>query len=152
MVMIKRGSTYWPIYRSFVIFALFAFFVERVSYLPSYGGYVRIVVGIAIALLFAHFSIKSMNRYLAKKQTEDQLQEVETRKLITYETAVKKISNCVCPSCDEQFGHPRHTNTVDFCVHCGFCLFDTSKNCGERENAFYKFYDKCGVPGSAAST
>lgn len=152
----KRTSKYWPIYRSFVIFALFAFFVELVPYLPSYGGYVRTIVGIFIAVLVAYFAIKSMNRYMQKKQSEEHQPEAEKRKQIDYETAVKKISNCVCPSCDRPFGDPKarkgtHPETkVDFCVHCGFCLFDRCESCGERENSFYKFCGACGVPSSNA--
>lgn len=148
LVAKKRASTYWPIYRSFVIFSLFAFFVELVPYLPSYGGYVRTIVGIAIALIFAHFSIKGMNRYLAKKQSEEDQPEADKRKAIAYETAVKKISDGQCPSCDRSFANPKSKTAdtpVDFCVHCGFCLFNKCGNCGTRENSFYKFCGSCGV-------
>jgi len=156
LVVKKRKSKYWPIYRSFVIFALFAFFVELVPYLPSYGGYVHTIVGIFIAVLVAYFAIKGMNSYMQKKQSEEQKPEAEKRKHIDYETAVKKISNCVCPSCDRPFGNPKPRKgsqteaTVDFCVHCGFCLFDRCENCGERENSFFKFCGACGVPSSNA--
>ncbi|MFK7752082.1 MAG: hypothetical protein AB8B51_05990 [Sedimentitalea sp.] len=156
LVFKKRQSPYWPVYRGFTIFALFAFFVELVPYLPSYGGYVRYVVGIAIALLFAHFSTKGMARYLKNKSLEEKRPETEKRKLIAYETAVKKISGGVCPSCDRPFGakKARRGETlpeakVDYCVHCGFCLFNKCANCGERENSFYKFCGACGVPSGA---
>ncbi|WP_299424881.1 zinc ribbon domain-containing protein [uncultured Shimia sp.] len=153
LVAKKRKSQYWPVYRSFVIFALFAFFVELVPYLPSYGGYVRNVVGIFLALLFAHFVIKGMNRYLARKRSEEQRPETEKRKAIAYETAVKKISEGVCPSCDRRFGAVKlrkgektDETPVDFCVHCGFCLFDRCANCNTRENSFFKFCGSCGTP------
>lgn len=153
MVMKKRQSSYWPVYRAFVIFALFAFFVELVPYLPSYGGYVRYVVGIVLALLFAHFATRGMARYLEKKKTEESRPETEKRRAIAYETAVKQISNGVCPSCDRGFGATKKgrkgeaepETKVDFCVHCGFCLFNACGNCGQRENSFYKFCGACGV-------
>ncbi|EPX80046.1 hypothetical protein [Litoreibacter arenae] len=153
LILKKRGSSYWPVYRSFIIFSLFAFFVELVPYLPSYGGYVRYGVGIALALLVAHFAIKGMTRYLQNKKTEEQRPENEKRQLIEYETAVKKISGGICPSCDRQFGpkQPRGRDSQpeahqDYCVHCGFCLFSRCSSCGTRENSFYKYCGACGVP------
>ena len=152
----KRGSSYWPLYRGFVLFSLFAFFVELVPYLPSYGGYVRIIVGIAIAVGFAHFVIRGMNRYLQNKQVEEAQPEEEKRKAIAYETAVSKISDGQCPSCDRAFaakaggkGKDAPVAEVDYCVHCGFCLFDTCNNCGRRDNSFYKYCGTCGVAAEA---
>jgi hypothetical protein len=156
MITKKRGSNYWPIYRSFIMFSLFAFFVELVPYLPSYGGYVRYVVGIVIALLFAHFTITRMTRYIQTKKKEEKRPETEKRKLIEYETAVKKISSGVCPSCDRSFGANKSRKNegealpkVDYCVHCGFCLFSECASCGTRENSFYKFCGTCGVPSQS---
>lgn len=153
LVLKKRRSNYWPIYRGFVLFSLFAFFVELVPYMPSYGGYVRTIVGIGLTLIFAHFAIKGMKRYVETKQDEETRPETEKRKLIGYETAVKKISTGICPSCDRQFGAEKSRKItqnpdpkVDFCVHCGFCLFNNCTSCGERENSFYKFCGACGVP------
>ena len=149
----QRSSNYWPLYRGFVLFSLFAFFVELVPYLPSYGGYVRIVVGIVIAIGFSHFVIRGMTRYLKNKQMEEEQPEIEKRKSIAYETAVSKISDGVCPSCDRSFatksgskkGNIAPTSEIDYCVHCGFCLFDKCGNCGRRDNSFFKFCGTCGT-------
>ena len=150
MIAKKRGSHYWPLYRGFVLFSLFAFFVELVPYMPSYGGYVRTIVGIALTLVAAHFAIKWMKTYVDKKQSEEQQPEADKRKLIAYETAVKKINACQCPSCDRSFGDPKarkeDTQKIDFCVHCGFGLFKKCSNCGTRDNSFYKFCGSCGIP------
>ena len=144
MVARKRKSAYWPLYRGFVLFALFAFFVELVPYLPSYGGYVRFVVGIAVVLVSGYFLIKQMRRYLERKQAEEARSEVERRQNIDYETALKKIAAKTCPGCDRAIVTKDDVHT-DYCVHCGIHLQSECGNCGTRNVTFHRFCLACGV-------
>ena len=64
----KRKSTYWPFVWGFIYFALFAFFVELVPYLPSYGGYVRYIVGVVLTIVAGRYAIVSLNKYLEKQK------------------------------------------------------------------------------------
>lgn len=150
MLMRKRESAYWPLYRGFVIFALFAFFVELVPYLPSYGGYVRYGVGIILVVAAGHFIIRGMRRYMARKQLEEERSEVERRQSIGYETALKKIAAKTCPGCDRAI-ITKDDIPTDFCVHCGIRLQCQCGNCGTRNISFHKFCLSCGTPSSAVT-
>ena len=144
MIAKKREAAYWPLYRGFVLFALFAFFVELVPYLPSYGGYVRYTVGIIMAVIAGHFIIRSMRRYLERKQLEESRSEGERRQGIEYETALKKIAAKTCPGCDRSIV-VRDGVETDFCVHCGIRLKEKCGNCGERNISFHRFCLSCGT-------
>ncbi|UOO90777.1 serine endopeptidase [Vitreoscilla massiliensis] len=143
LFMKQRGSRWWPFVWGFIYFALFAFFVELVPYLPSYGGYVRYIVGIGMTLLIGRYAIVAMNRYLERKQAEEALPSSERQQQLSYDVAQLRITKAVCPSCERptDFKNP----ALDFCPHCGIGLFDYCGVCQVRKNAFDHYCHKCGA-------
>lgn len=139
----KRQSTWWPFVWGFIYFALFAFFVELVPYLPSYGGYVRSVVGILLTVLVGRYAIIALNRYLERQKQAEAMPDVERRRELSYDTALARLAKKVCPGCERPVDL---TNTaIDFCPHCGIGLFDHCAACQTRKSAFARFCHACGV-------
>jgi hypothetical protein len=139
----KRQSTWWPFVWGFIYFALFAFFVELVPYIPSYGGWVRYVVGIVITALVGRQAILALNRYLERQKLAETLPDVERRRELSYDTALARLGKKVCPGCERPVDL---TNTaIDYCPHCGICLFDHCRQCNERKSAFARFCHACGA-------
>jgi predicted RNA-binding Zn-ribbon protein involved in translation (DUF1610 family) len=139
----KRKGTYWPFVWGFIFFALFAFFVELVPYLPSYGGYVRYVVGIIVTVLVGRQAIVSLNRYLEKQKLAEQMPDIQRREELSYDTALTRLSKAVCPGCERAVD--LKNPDIDFCPHCGISLFDHCQPCNARKSAFSKFCHACGV-------
>jgi hypothetical protein len=143
----QRKSTWWPFVWGFIFFALFAFFVELVPYLPDYGGYVRYLVGIVLTVLIGRYAIVSLQRYLARQKAEEQLPDEERRKTLSYDLAQARLAKSVCPGCERpvKLDDPNR----DYCVHCGICLFDRCGACDTRKNAFAHFCHHCGAGSTA---
>ncbi len=143
----KRHSQYWPFVWGFIFFALFAFFFELVPYLPSYGGYVRYLVGIAVTVLVGRYAIVSLQAYLARQKQAEALPDVQRRQTLRYDAALARLGKGVCPGCERPVD--LKDASVDFCPHCGIGLFDRCGCCNSRKNAFARFCFAC---GTAANT
>ena len=139
----KRKGTYWPFVWGFIFFALFAFFVELVPYLPSYGGYVRYVVGIGVTALVGRYAILGLNRYLERQKLAEALPDQERRKELSYDVALARLAKNVCPGCERPVD--LKDGKTDFCPHCGIGLFDHCSHCSTRKSAFAKFCHACGT-------
>ena len=144
----KRKSRYWPFVWGFIFFALIVFFVELVPYLPSYGGYVRYIVGILLTLVGGYYGIKQMQNYLRNKQEQElkmsQSTQEERRKEFDYEQALGHLTKNICPSCERPLNTGASGVPTDYCVHCGLCVFKQCERCGTRCSTFYKFCSSCG--------
>lgn len=155
----QRKSRWWPFVWGFVFFAGFTFFVELVPYLPSYGGYVRYLVGIVVTVLVGRYAIVGMQRYLERQRVAEAQSEVVRRQSLSYEHAIKSTNAGVCPGCER--GFKVQDGEINFCMHCGMTLFDHCAVCTKRKNAFFHYCPSCGAgkpisatssPGSAPPT
>lgn len=140
----KRQSRWWPFVWGFIYFALFAFFVELVPYLPSYGGYVRYAVGIAVTVLAGRYAIAAMNRYLERKRAEESLPATERSRQMDYDRALSCVAKSICPGCERLLDYARPE--MDYCPHCSLRLFDSCSGCQTRKSAFDRFCYRCGTP------
>lgn len=137
-----RKSRYWPFVWGFIFFAGFAFFVELVPYLPSYGGYVRYLVGIVLTALIGHYAIRALQRYLERQREAERQPDSARRRMLDYDVAQSRLAKKICPGCE------RPVSTEDplrnFCMHCGICLFNKCTQCDARKNAFAHYCHACG--------
>ncbi len=138
----QRKSTWWPFVWGYIYFALFVFFVELVPYLPSYGGYVRNIVGVAITVLVGRQAIVAFNRYRQRQLEAEAKPDAERRQEISYDTSLLRLAKKVCPGCERpvELDNPQ----IDFCQHCGLSLFDHCTQCQTRKSAFARFCFACG--------
>jgi len=143
-----RKSAYWPFVWGFIFFSLFAFFVELVPYLPSYGGYVRYIVGIVLTIFLGVYAIRSLHRYLEQQKMAEEKPEAERRKDLGYDIALARLAKKVCPGCERPFETTDPLN--NYCVHCGLLVFHDCSACKVRQTVFTHFCRSCGAAQMAA--
>ena len=143
-----RQGRWWPFVWGFIFFALFAFFVELVPYLPSYGGYVRYIVGIAITALVGRWAILALQRYLERQRAAEAQPDRQRREELGYDTALARMAKGVCPGCERAVD--LKNTEIDFCPHCGMGLFNHCGHCHTRKNAFSRFCHACGTPAASS--
>lgn len=142
----KRQSTYWPFVWGFIFFAVFAFFVELVPYLPSYGGYVRNIVGILATIIIGRKAILALNRFLEKQRLAEQHSEAERRQALNIDVALTRLAKNACPSCERQVD--LKDTLADHCTHCGLRLYAHCSQCHTRNSIFSRFCKHCGNPSN----
>ncbi len=145
----QRKGTWWPFVWGFIFFALFAFFVELVPYLPSYGGYVRYIVGIALTALVGRYAIVALNRYLERQKQAEAKPDQQRRQELGYDVALARLAKGVCPGCERPVDVKN--DKIDFCPHCGIGLFDHCGQCSTRKSAFARFCHACGTAAPSAT-
>lgn len=137
----RKGSS-WPFVWGFIFFSLFAFFVELVPYLPSYGGYVRYIVGIVLTVIGGRYAIAALQRYLERQKQVEAKPDTERRRDMDYDLAQSRLAKGLCPGCERALD--LKDGKTDFCPHCGLCLFDRCGHCSTRKNAFARYCFACG--------
>jgi len=153
-----RRHKFWPLYFGFTLFSFYAFFFGLVPYLPSYGGYVRYSVGIILSAGLGYYAIKTIRRFIEKKQEELKVSTQERAKKVQTEVAEKALENHFCPSCGKDFiikkwEFPLIKNAetevyklvTSFCRHCGLELFKPCDKCGNKNFAHFPFCSSCGT-------
>ena len=143
-----RKSKWWPFVWGFILFALFAFFVELVPYLPSYGGYVRFIVGIIVTVLVGRYAILSLNKYMAQQRLAEAQPDTVRRQELSYDAALARLDKSVCPGCERPVN--LKDPAIDFCPHCGIGLFNHCSACDARKGAFAPFCPTCGAAAAKA--
>ena len=85
------------------------------TYLPSYGSYVRYLVGIVVTVtvLVVRQAIISLNRYLEKQKLAELMPNAQRREELSYDTVLTRLAKNVCPGCERPVD--LKNPDIDFC-------------------------------------
>lgn len=150
-----RAHKYWPLFFGFTLFAIYAFFVGLVPYLPYYGGYVRYTVGVLLSAAGGYYAINNIRSYLEARKNELQKSREERSNKVESDTVFKAYDQHLCPSCGKDFiykdwaiskdGATPGTTVSNYCRQCGFELYKSCSNCGHRHFAHLPYCSNCGI-------
>lgn len=152
----KRKHKFSPLFMGFSLFAVYVFFVGLIPYLPSYGGYVRYIVGILLTLGLGFYAIKRLRAYQERKAAELQASTQERASRMEGERAEKAFDSHVCPSCGKDFLlKPWEKISVDantvkpaqvgnYCRYCGLQLIKKCEHCLQDNYAHLPYCVNCG--------
>ena len=155
LVIKKRKHKYWPIFRGVIFFGLYVFFVGLLPYMPSFGGYIRYIVGIILTIGLGIYAINQLAKYMKRRKEELAVSVQERTKNLKTEEAEKALNNHNCPSCGKDFmlqdievkanGEVKEGSKISKnCRHCGLELFKKCGNCSITVYAHFPFCHSCG--------
>ncbi|WP_375466218.1 zinc ribbon domain-containing protein [uncultured Methylobacterium sp.] len=149
LLLRRRHTRNWPFVWGFALAAAFAFFVELVPYLPSYGGYVQYGVGVIATLIAGRAAIDALQAYSARQRAAEARPDAERRTEIATDQALQRLAKKVCPGCERpiDLANP----SANFCPHCGIGVFERCPACDQRRSTFERFCYACGAAGAAAT-
>jgi predicted RNA-binding Zn-ribbon protein involved in translation (DUF1610 family) len=144
LMLKRRRSRNWPFVWGFALATAFAFFVELVPYLPSYGGYVQYGVGAILTLVAGRAAINALQAYHERQRAAEARPNAERRTEIATDQALLRLAKKVCPGCERpvDLANPE----ANFCPHCGIGVFERCPACTHRKSTFERFCYACGTP------
>ncbi|MFK5596318.1 serine endopeptidase [Methylobacterium sp. HMF5984] len=142
LLMKRRRTRNWPFVWGFAFAAAFAFFVELVPYLPSYGGYVQYGVGAVLTLVGGRAAINALHAYRERQALVEARPDAERRTEIATDEALARLARKVCPGCER--GIALDDPATNFCPHCGLGVFERCSACAQRKSTFERFCRGCG--------
>ena len=142
LLLRRRHTRNWPFVWGFAFAAAFAFFVELVPYMPSYGGYVQYGVGAIATLVAGRAAIDALQAYRERQALVEARPDEERRTEIVTDEALARLGRNVCPGCERPVALGQAD--TNFCPHCGIGLFERCPACERRKSTFDRFCHGCG--------
>ena len=142
LLLKRRHTRNWPFVWGFALAAAFAFFVELVPYLPSYGGYVQYGVGVIVTLVAGRAAINALQAYQERQRAAEARPDEERRTEIATDEALLRLAKKVCPGCERPIDLANPAG--NFCPHCGIGVFEHCPACDHRKSTFERFCCACG--------